>query len=107
MRAILCEQLSGKAAGTIVGRLEAAIVGTRLYADSLDRIDDAAAYLRRVRHTALALRERRGESLRYGMPEEGSSPRYAGPVPHLRGAVPVAYRDAGTEAKTPTRRSQD
>lgn len=41
-RAILYQQLSGKAASTIVGRVEAAIGSTRLHYDTLGRIDDAA-----------------------------------------------------------------
>lgn len=41
-RAILYQQLSGKAAATIVGRVEAAIGSRRLHADTLSRIDDAA-----------------------------------------------------------------
>ncbi len=41
-RAILYQQLSGKAAATIVGRVEAAIGDTRFHCDTLDRIDDAA-----------------------------------------------------------------
>ena len=41
-RAILYQQLSGKAASTIVGRVEAAIGSTRLHFDTLDRIDDPA-----------------------------------------------------------------
>jgi DNA-3-methyladenine glycosylase II len=41
-RAILYQQLSGKAASTIVGRVEAAIGSTRLHFDTLGRIDDAA-----------------------------------------------------------------
>ena len=40
-RAILYQQLSGKAASTIVGRVETAIGGTRLHFDTLARIDDA------------------------------------------------------------------
>lgn len=40
-RAILYQQLSGKAAATIVGRVEAAIGSTRLHFDTLGRIDDA------------------------------------------------------------------
>lgn len=40
-RAILYQQLSGKAAATIVGRVEAAIGSTRLHFDTLARIDDA------------------------------------------------------------------
>ncbi|KFL36424.1 DNA-3-methyladenine glycosylase family protein [Arenimonas donghaensis] len=40
-RAILYQQLSGKAAATIVGRVEAAIGASKLHADTLSRIDDA------------------------------------------------------------------
>lgn len=40
-RAILFQQLSGKAAATIVGRVEAAIASDRLHCDTLGRIDDA------------------------------------------------------------------
>ncbi len=40
-RAILYQQLSGKAAATIVGRVEVAIAATKLHADTLGRIDDA------------------------------------------------------------------
>lgn len=40
-RAILYQQLSGKAAATIVGRVEAAIGSDRLHADTLGRCDDA------------------------------------------------------------------
>ncbi|MFL6592145.1 MAG: DNA-3-methyladenine glycosylase family protein, partial [Luteimonas sp.] len=40
-RAILYQQLSGKAASTIVGRVEAAIGSTRFHCDTLARIDDA------------------------------------------------------------------
>ena len=40
-RAILYQQLSGKAAATIVGRVEAAIGASVLHADTLARIDDA------------------------------------------------------------------
>lgn len=41
-RAILYQQLSGKAAATIVARVQAATGRPRLHADSLDRIDDGA-----------------------------------------------------------------
>ncbi|MGO1002496.1 DNA-3-methyladenine glycosylase family protein [Lysobacter sp. CA196] len=41
-RAILFQQLSGKAASTIVGRVEAAIDSDRLHYDTLGRCDDAA-----------------------------------------------------------------
>jgi DNA-3-methyladenine glycosylase II len=40
-RAILYQQLSGKAAATIVGRVEVAISASKLHADTLGRIDDA------------------------------------------------------------------
>ena len=49
-RAILYQQLSGKAAATIVGRVEAAIGSDRFHCDTLARCDDAdTARLRRVR----------------------------------------------------------
>ena len=41
-RAILYQQLSGKAAATIVGRVEVAIAATKLHADTLGRVDDPA-----------------------------------------------------------------
>ena len=41
-RAILYQQLSGKAAATIVGRVEHAIGATRLHFDTLGTVDDAA-----------------------------------------------------------------
>lgn len=57
-RAILYQQLSGKAAATIVGRVEAAIGSNRLHADTLDRIDDAALRTCGVSgNKALALRD--------------------------------------------------
>lgn len=40
-RAILYQQLSGKAAATIVGRVETAIASNKLHADTLGRVDDA------------------------------------------------------------------
>lgn len=40
-RAILFQQLAGKAAATIVGRVEAAVGAKRLHMASLDRVDDA------------------------------------------------------------------
>lgn len=66
-RAILYQQLSGKAAATIVGRVEAAIGAPRLHADGLDRVDDPALRACGVSgNKLLALRdlcahERRGE----------------------------------------------
>lgn len=57
-RAILFQQLSGKAASTIVGRVEAAIGSTRLHADTLGRVDDAALRACGVSgNKALALRD--------------------------------------------------
>ncbi len=66
-RAILYQQLSGKAAATIVGRVETAIGSQRLHFDTLGRIDDAALRACGVSgNKALALRdlaarEQRGE----------------------------------------------
>jgi DNA-3-methyladenine glycosylase II len=66
-RAILFQQLSGKAASTIVARVEAAIGSTRLHHDTLGRIDDAALRACGVSGNKslalrdLAAREARGE----------------------------------------------
>jgi DNA-3-methyladenine glycosylase II len=66
-RAILFQQLSGKAASTIVGRVEAAIGSARLHHDTLGRIDDAALRACGVSGNKtlalrdLAAREARGE----------------------------------------------
>jgi DNA-3-methyladenine glycosylase II len=66
-RAILYQQLSGKAAATIVGRVEAAIGNDRFHCDTLGRIDDAALRACGVSGNKalalrdLALRESRGE----------------------------------------------
>lgn len=57
-RAILYQQLSGKAAATIVGRVEAAIASDRLHAGTLGRIDDVALRACGVSgNKALALRD--------------------------------------------------
>ncbi|WP_161960779.1 DNA-3-methyladenine glycosylase family protein [Xanthomonas campestris] len=57
-RAILFQQLSGKAAATIVGRVEVAIGASRLHADTLGRVDDAALRACGVSgNKALALRD--------------------------------------------------
>ncbi|WP_369976365.1 DNA-3-methyladenine glycosylase family protein [Xanthomonas bundabergensis] len=57
-RAILFQQLSGKAAATIVGRVEAAIGSARLHADTLARIDDTGLRACGVSgNKALALRD--------------------------------------------------
>src|SRR5690606_26178358 len=66
-RAILFQQLSGKAAATIVGRVEAAIGSKRLHFDTLGRIDDAGLRACGVSGNKtlalrdLALREAKGE----------------------------------------------
>ena len=66
-RAILYQQLSGKAAATIVGRVEAAIGADRLHADTLGRCDDATIRACGVSGNKLlalrdlAAREARGE----------------------------------------------
>ncbi|GAB3732350.1 DNA-3-methyladenine glycosylase [Luteimonas pelagia] len=57
-RAILYQQLSGKAAATIVARVEAAIGSDRFHCDTLARIDDAALRACGVSgNKALALRD--------------------------------------------------
>lgn len=57
-RAILYQQLSGKAASTIVGRLEAAIGSQRLHCETLSVIDDAGLRACGVSgNKALALRD--------------------------------------------------
>lgn len=66
-RAILYQQLSGKAAATIVGRVETAIGSNRLHFDTLGRIDDIALRACGVSGNKtlalrdLATREARGE----------------------------------------------
>jgi DNA-3-methyladenine glycosylase II len=66
-RAILYQQLSGKAAATIVSRVEAAIASDRFHCDTLVRIDDIAMRACGVSGNKtlalrdLALRESRGE----------------------------------------------
>jgi 3-methyladenine DNA glycosylase/8-oxoguanine DNA glycosylase len=66
-RSICYQQLSGKAAATIVGRLENTIGGTQLHAAALDRFDDESLRTCGLsRNKLLALRdlaehERRGE----------------------------------------------
>jgi DNA-3-methyladenine glycosylase II len=57
-RAILYQQLSGKAAATIVGRVEAAIGSDRFHCDTLARVDDAGLRACGVSgNKALALRD--------------------------------------------------
>ena len=66
-RSILYQQLSGKAAATIVGRVEAAIGSDRLHCDTLGRCDDATIRACGVSGNKLlalrdlGLRESRGE----------------------------------------------
>ncbi len=66
-RAILYQQLSGKAAATIVSRVETAIDSDRFHCDTLSRCDDAAIRACGVSGNKLlalrdlAVRERRGE----------------------------------------------
>jgi len=66
-RAILYQQLSGKAAATIVARVETAIASDRFHADTLARCDDATIRACGVSGNKLlalrdlALRESRGE----------------------------------------------
>jgi len=89
-RAILFQQLSGKAASTIVGRVEAAIGSKRLHADTLGRIDDAALRACGVSgNKALALRDlARREA--------------AGEIPSLR-QMSTLHHDAIVEALVPIR----
>ena len=69
-RAILHQQLSGKAAATIVSRVEAAIGATRLHAGTLGRIDDAALRACGVSgNKALALRDLAAREARGELPD--------------------------------------
>ena len=89
-RAILYQQLSGKAAATIVGRVEAAIGSVRLHCHTLARRDDADLRACGVSgNKLLALRDlaRREE---------------AGEIPSLR-AMSTMSEDAIIEALVPTR----
>ncbi|MFT4179002.1 MAG: DNA-3-methyladenine glycosylase [Thermomonas sp.] len=89
-RAILFQQLSGKAASTIVGRVEAAIGSDRLHHDTLARIDDAGLRACGVSgNKALALRDlARREA--------------AGEIPDLR-RMSLMSEDAIVEALVPIR----
>ncbi|MGY0611304.1 DNA-3-methyladenine glycosylase family protein [Luteimonas sp. A501] len=69
-RAILFQQLSGKAASTIVGRVEAAIGSARLHSDTLGRIDDATLRACGVSgNKALALRDLAAREARGEIPD--------------------------------------
>jgi len=89
-RAILFQQLSGKAASTIVGRVEVAIGSARLHADTLGRVDDAALRVCGVSgNKTLALRDlARREA--------------AGEIPDLR-RMSVMEHDAIIDALVPIR----
>lgn len=68
-RAILYQQLSGKAAATIVARVEAAIGATRLHAEGLDRVDDATLRACGVSgNKLLALRDLAAHEVRGAIP---------------------------------------
>ncbi|WP_342317179.1 DNA-3-methyladenine glycosylase [Lysobacter sp. FW306-1B-D06B] len=89
-RAILYQQLSGKAAATIVGRVEVAIGATRFHADTLARIDDAGLRACGVsRNKTLALRDLAAR-------EAG------GEIPDLR-RMSVMDNDAIVQALVPVR----
>jgi DNA-3-methyladenine glycosylase II len=89
-RAILFQQLSGKAASTIVGRVETAIGSTRLHADTLARIDDVALRSCGVSgNKALALRDL-------------ASRESAGEIPTLR-QMAVMDHEAIVQALVPVR----
>ena len=78
-RAILYQQLSGKAAATIVGRVEAAIGSQRLHADTLGRIDDAALRACGVSgNKTLALRDLAARELRGEIPSTRRMPHMDG-----------------------------
>ncbi len=89
-RAILYQQLSGKAAATIVGRVEAAIGSDRLHADTLCRVDDAGIRACGVSgNKLLALRHLSARTI-------------AGEIPDLR-MLSTMHEDAIVDALLPTR----
>ena len=89
-RAILYQQLSGKAAATIVGRVEVAIGSDRFHADTLCRVDDACIRACGVSgNKLLALRHL-------------SARTAAGEIPDLR-TMCTMREDAIVEALLPTR----
>ena len=89
-RAILYQQLSGKAAATIVGRVETAIAATRFHADTLARIDDAGLRACGVSgNKTLALRDLAAREAR-------------GEIPDLR-RMSVMDNDAIVQALVPVR----
>ena len=69
-RAILYQQLSGKAAATIVGRVEVAIGSDKLHGDTLGRVDDATIRACGVSgNKLLALRDLAARAERGEIPE--------------------------------------
>ena len=89
-RAILYQQLSGKAAATIVGRVEAAIGSDRLHADTLARLDDVGLRACGVSgNKTLALRDLGARELR-------------GEIPALR-KMATMHHDAIVAALVPVR----
>src|SRR5688572_21447516 len=89
-RAILYQQLSGKAAATIVGRVEAAIESDRFHCDTLGRVDDAGLRACGVSgNKALALRDLAAREER-------------GEIPDLR-QMSTMDNDAIIDALTPIR----
>jgi len=89
-RAILYQQLSGKAAATIVGRVETAIGSSRLHFDTLGRIDDVALRACGVSgNKTLALRDLAAREAR-------------GEIPDLR-RMSTMSEDAIVEALVPIR----
>ncbi|MDI1253867.1 DNA-3-methyladenine glycosylase 2 family protein [Thermomonas sp.] len=89
-RAILYQQLSGKAAATIVGRVETAITSQRLHGATLSRCDDAT--LRACGVSGNKLLALRDLSLREA----------AGEIPDLR-RMSTMHEDAIVEALVPIR----
>jgi DNA-3-methyladenine glycosylase II len=89
-RAILYQQLSGKAAATIVGRVETAIASDRFHCDTLARIDDAGLRACGVSgNKTLALRDLAAREAR-------------GEIPDLR-RMSTMDNDAIIDALTPIR----
>ncbi len=89
-RAVLYQQLSGKAAATIVGRVETAIGSERLHCDTLARCDDASIRACGVSgNKLLALRDL-------------SKREAAGEIPDLR-RMSTMHQDAIVDALVPIR----
>lgn len=89
-RAILYQQLSGKAASTIVGRVEAAIGSSRLHFDTLGRIDDAGL-------RACGVSGNKGLALR-----DLTARQANGEIPNLR-QMSTMHQDAIVAALVPVR----